>query len=177
MTLLMNFRCENTEINLLTKDETLRKTNIDRLKKCIDELPPYLIQRNPKVDTHNSEAITINRLGTSTRRTCRSGPRKVHTRWARLTSPMIQIDEAPFQPNVKHCGWLRRLAATVTLQSIRSSANGARLRGDLHDTAGKIDDSDGAFIYGAGQAAAIGRRSSSMPKTPADERLVRHGPR
>jgi hypothetical protein len=42
MTLLMGFLCNNTNINLLTKDDDLRIKNIERLKNIYSELPDYL---------------------------------------------------------------------------------------------------------------------------------------
>jgi hypothetical protein len=154
MTLLMNFRCENTEINLLTKDETLRKTNIDRLKKCIDELPPYLIQRNPKVDTNNTEAITINSMGNIYKTHVPQSSEKGAYKLGRgLTSPIMHIDESPFQPNVKIAVGSALAATGAAVDKVK--ANGGDYGTIFTTTAGKIDDKDGSFIYGLLQAAAI----------------------
>jgi hypothetical protein len=154
MTLLMNFRCENTEINLLTKDEILRKTNIDRLKKCIDELPPYLIQRNPKVDTNNTEAITINSMGNIYKTHVPQASEKGAYKLGRgLTSPIMHIDESPFQPNVKIAVGSALAATGAAVDKVK--ANGGDYGTIFTTTAGKIDDKDGSFIYGLLQAAAV----------------------
>jgi hypothetical protein len=154
MTLLMNFMCQNTEINLLTKDEILRKTNIDRLKKCIDELPPYLIQRNAKLDTNNTEAITIKALQNIYKTHVPQASEKGAYKLGRgLTSPIMHIDEAPFQPNVK-------IAVGSALAATGAAVDKVKAKGGMYGTiftttAGKIDDKDGAFVYGLLQEAAV----------------------
>lgn len=52
----------NTKIMLLTKDDKLRRSNIERLKGLRDNLPPYIYVEN-KMDASNNEIITCKRLG------------------------------------------------------------------------------------------------------------------
>jgi hypothetical protein len=154
MTLLLNFMCRSTEINLLTKDETLRKTNIDRLKKCIDELPPGLVQRNPKVDTNNTETITVNSMGNIYKTHVPQASEKGAYKLGRgLTSAIMHIDEGPFQPNVKIAVG-SALGATGAAVD-RAKASGAPYGTIFTTTAGRIDDKDGSFIYGLLQEAAV----------------------
>ncbi|WP_144106691.1 hypothetical protein [Paraburkholderia sp. BCC1886] len=154
MSLLLNIVCERTEINLLTKDEILRKTNIDRLKKCIDELPGYLQQRNPKVDTNNSEAITVNsRFNIYKTHVPQASEKGAYKLGRGLTSPIMHIDEGPFQPNVKIAVGSALAATGAAVDKVK--ANGGQYGTIFTTTAGKIDDKDGSFIYGLLQAAAI----------------------
>jgi hypothetical protein len=154
MTLLLNFMCRSTEINLLTKDEVLRKTNIDRLKKCIDELPGGLIQRNPKIDTNNTEAITINSMGNIYKTHVPQSSEKGAYKLGRgLTSAIMHIDEGPFQPNIRIAVG-SALGATGNAVD-RARANGAPYGTIFTTTAGKIDDKDGSFIYEKLQEAAV----------------------
>ncbi len=44
MSYLLNIRCKGTHINLITKDDTLRAANLERLKDIISEYPDYLNQ-------------------------------------------------------------------------------------------------------------------------------------
>jgi hypothetical protein len=154
MTLLLNFVCQNTEINLLTKDETLRKTNVDRLKKCIDELPPYLQQRNPKIDTNNTEVVTVNSLKNIYKTHVPQASEKGAYKLGRgLTSPIMHIDEGPFQPNVKIAVGSALAAGGAAIDKVK--ANGGQYGTIFTTTAGKIDDKDGSFIYGLLQEAAV----------------------
>ncbi len=154
MGLLLNFMCRNTEINLLTKDEILRKTNIERLKKCLDELPPALQQRNPRTDTNNTEAITINSLGNIYKTHVPQSSEKGAYKLGRgLTSETMHIDEGPFQQNIK-------IAVGSALGATGAAVDKAKKNGTPYGTiftttAGKIDDKDGSFIYGLLQDAAV----------------------
>ncbi|MBB5409316.1 hypothetical protein HDG34_003257 [Paraburkholderia sp. HC6.4b] len=172
MVLLLNFICVNTELNLLTKDEVLRRTNVDRVKKIIDELPPYLQQRT-RQDTHNGEEITINRLGNKYKTHVPQGSEKGAYKVGRgLTTPVIQIDEGPFQPNVS-------IAVPSALAARNAAVDAARANGSPYgviftNTAGKIDDRDGAFIYRMqGSAAPWTEKFYDAENAEELERLVR----
>ena len=62
MVLLLNVICTDTSINLLTKDDTLRRANIERLKDIMDALPRFM-QKRTRADTNNGEEITVKALG------------------------------------------------------------------------------------------------------------------
>lgn len=144
-TLLMNILCINTEINLLTKDETLRSSTISRLKDIDLELPPYLKQRS-KTDANNTEEITVKSLNNIYKAHVPQKSIKDALKIGRgLTSPIFFIDEAPFQSNIS-TSLPAALAAGVAARDI------ARLNEEpygtiLTTTAGKRDDRDGKFIY------------------------------
>lgn len=154
MSLLLNFMCRSTEINLLTKDETLRKNNIDRLKKCLDELPPGLQQRSPRNDTNNTEVITVNSMANIYKSHVPQASEKGAYKLGRgLTSAIMHIDEGPFQPNIKIAVG-SALGATGAAVD-KAKANGTPYGTIFTTTAGRIDDKDGSFVYGLVQEAAV----------------------
>ncbi len=145
MTLLLNVTCEDTQINLLTKDDTLRRTNIQRIKDIMSELPPYLQQRG-KDDSNNGEEITINsrrnRYLTHVPQTSKKAALKVGRG---LTSPIFHVDEPPFQPNIEISLPAALAAGGAAID--RAKASGAPYGTILTTTAGKRDDPDGKFVY------------------------------
>jgi hypothetical protein len=154
MVLLLNFMCQNTDINLLTKDDILRRANIERLKKCMDELPPYLQMRDPKIDTNNGEVITVKRRENNYKTHVPQSSEKGAYKLGRgLTSPIFHIDEAPFQQNIE-IAMGSALAATGAAVD-KAKASGTPYGTIITTTAGKIDDQDGAFIYKLVQEAAV----------------------
>lgn len=153
MTELMNFMCNNTKINLLTKDDTLRTENIARLKDIYDELPPYLKFKD-KTDINNTEAITINRFNNKyTAHVPQSSPKNAYKVGRGLTSPIIQIDEGPFQPNIE-------IAMGSALGAMGAAIDKAKIEGEpygviITTTAGKKDDPSGKYIYGLVESSSV----------------------
>lgn len=144
-TYLLNIRCTNTQINLLTKDDTLRAENIRRLKDIDMELPEYLRQRT-KSDANNLEELTIKSLKNSYRaHVPQKSPKAALNIGRGLTSPIFIIDESPFQPNIG-ISLPAALAAGTAARDI-ARKNGEPYGTILTTTAGKRDDKDGKFIY------------------------------
>lgn len=145
MTLLLNVICNNTAINLLTKDDTLRRKNVERLKEIASELPRYL-QQKTRDDVNNGEEITIRSLGnTYTTHVPQSSPKRAYNMGRGLTSAIFHIDEAPFQPNIA-------IALPAALAATGAAVDKAKKAGTpygtiLTTTAGKKDDKDGRFVY------------------------------
>ncbi len=145
MTYLLNILCQNTSINLLTKDDDLRRTNIIRMKDIAAELPSYLRLGN-KTDANNGEEITINALGNRYNTHVPQASEKRALNLGRgLTTPIIQIDEPPFQPNI-HVAYPAMMAATNAV------FDEAKLKGEPHGiilttTSGKKDSKEGKFVY------------------------------
>lgn len=145
MVYLLNIRCANTSINLLTKDDILRSANITRLKEIDSELPFYLKQRT-KADINNTEEMTVRSLGNSYKaHVPQKSPKMALNLGRGLTSPIFHIDESPFQPNI-----------SISLPSALAAGTAARdtaRRNDepygtiLTTTSGKKDDRDGKFVY------------------------------
>lgn len=145
MTLLMNIICQNTAINLLTKDDVLRRKNIERLKEIASELPRYL-QQKTRDDANNGEEITIKSLGnTYTTHVPQSSPKRAYNMGRGLTSPIFHIDEGPFQPNIA-------IALPAALAATGAAVDSAKAKGTpygtiLTTTSGKKDDKDGKFVF------------------------------
>ena len=145
MTLLLNFICRDTKINLLTKDDDLRRKNIQRLKNIAEELPLYL-QQKTRDDANNGEEISIKSLGNYYNTHVPQMSEKRALLMGRgLTSSIFHIDEPPFQPNI-------RIALKAALPATGAARDSARSAGApygtiLTTTAGKIDDKDGEYVY------------------------------
>lgn len=145
MTYLMNIRCSATEINLLTKDDTLRSANIQRLKDIDVELPYYLKQRS-KADVNNTEELTVKSRGNRYKaHVPQKSPKMAYNVGRGLSSPIFQIDEPPFQPNIA-IALPAALAAGTALRE-KAAANGEPYGTILTTTAGKKDDRDGKYVY------------------------------
>jgi hypothetical protein len=145
MVLLMEIVCYNTQINLLTKDDTLRRANVERMKAIIADLPPYLNQKRFD-DASNTEEITVRALKNVYKtHVPQSSAKRAYNMGRGLTSPIFQIDEAPFQPNIE-------IALPAALAATGAAIDAARKAGTpygiiMTTTAGMKDDKDGAYIY------------------------------
>lgn len=152
MVYLMNIRCVGTEINLLTKDDTLRSANLTRIKDIDDELPWYLKQRT-KGDINNTEELTVKALGNRYRgHLPQKSPKMALNVGRGLTSAIFQVDEGPFQSNIA-------ISLPAALAAGTNAREKAEKRGDpwgtiFTTTAGKKDDRDGQFMYNFVQEAA-----------------------
>lgn len=153
MNLLLNIVCTNTKVNLLTRDDTLRRANIQRLKDIAAELPPYLQQKGP-TDLNNTEEITINSLGNRyTTHVPQMSAKKAIGLGRGLTTSIFHIDEVPFQSNISIA--LPAALAAMGAAVDKSAAQGAPYGTILTTTAGKKDDKDGRFVYNMLMESAI----------------------
>lgn len=153
MNYLMNIVCQNTQINLLTKDDKLRAANVQRLKDIMETLPKYLQQRT-KDDTNNTEEISIDRLGNRyLTHVPQSSPKRAYNMGRGLTSPIFHIDEAPFQPNIA-------ISLPAALAALGAAVDRAKQQGSpygtiITTTAGKKDDRDGRFVFNLVMDSAV----------------------
>lgn len=153
MVYLMDIGCLNTKINLLTKDDNLRRANILRLKDIRSELPPYLRQFTPK-DANNTEEMTTERLGNRyTTHVPRTSPKDAIKLGRGLTTSIFHIDELPFIPHISIA--LPAALAAMGAAVDKSKAEGAHYGTILTTTAGKKDDRDGRYAYGLVSESAI----------------------
>lgn len=142
---LMEIRCRSTQINLLTKDETLRRANIQRLKDIMDCLPRYLDLRSKK-DANNTEIITVKANDNLYQGHLPQASEKLAGNVGRgLTSPIFLVDEPPFQPNIQEA-LPAALAAGGAARDIAAAA-GEPYGTILTTTAGKKDTKEGAFMF------------------------------
>jgi hypothetical protein len=142
---VMNLMATHTTIQLLTNNDKVRKSNIDRLKGIRNELPQYL---NPisNMDSDNKEGLTClarnNIYKTAIGRTDRTAADGVGRG---LTSPILHSDETPYTPNIQ-------ISLPVALSSGTAARENARAAGGLYcnvftTTAGKKDSKEGKFAY------------------------------
>ena len=143
--MLTNITCERTKINLLTKDETLRKKNIQQIKDIAAELPDYL-QRKQKDDISNTEELTIKALGNRyTAHVPQPSEKRAYNTGRGLVTTVIRGDELPFQQNI-HIALPALLAATGAAFD-QAKAAGVPYGITFTTTAGKKDDKEGAYVY------------------------------
>lgn len=153
VTLLMRVICTDTQINLLTKDDMLRRANIERLKNILDEIPPYLQMRH-RSDANNGEEITVTRLGNMLKTHVPQASQKRALLMGRgLTSPIFLIDEGPFQVNIETSLPAALAAGGAANEAARAS--GSPYGVIMTTTAGKKDDRDGRYIYNLISEASI----------------------
>ncbi|MCX6897036.1 MAG: hypothetical protein NTZ16_16430, partial [Verrucomicrobia bacterium] len=176
MNWLMNIVCTNTQINLLTKDDTLRRQNIERIKNIMSILPPYLNQRT-KADTNNGEEITVNRLKNKyITHVPQSSEKGAYKLGRGLTSPVFHIDEPPFQQHIKIA--LGSALAAGTNAVDRAKKVNAPYGTIITTTAGKKDDRDGSYVFGLLQEAAPWNETYFDCKNQAElEKVIRRNSR
>ena len=142
---LLNIKCKRTKINLLTKDEILRRKNIQQIKDIIAELPIYLQQRG-KNDTNNTEEITVASMDNRyTAHVPQMSEKRALNVGRGLVTTVIRVDESPFQTNI-------RLALPALLAATGAAFDKAKEAGvpygiTLTTTAGKKNDKDGIYIF------------------------------
>lgn len=145
MNSLMNFICENTQINLLTKDETLRNENVKRIKEIYEELPDYLNFKT-RNDANNTETVTVNRFNnTYLTHVAQASSKRARNTMRGQTSPIVHIDEAPFQVNID-------LALGAALPAMGAVCEKAELNDEPYGvifttTSGKKDEPSGKYMY------------------------------
>lgn len=142
---LMMVRCRSTAINILTKDEKLRKSNIDRIKKIMGALPSYMDQR-AKNDAYNTEMVTVKAYENTLVTHLPTKDKKAADNVGRgMTSAIAVVDEPPYQPNI-------HIALPVALSSGGMACELAEAAGDpwgtiFTTTAGKKDTPEGKYFY------------------------------
>lgn len=141
----LSFRVKGTEINLITKDDDLRKRNIIRLKEIFDLLPRYLDLRD-KSDANNSEFVTLNAVGNRLNTFVpRNDERQAEKLCRGFSSPIHFYDELPFQ---NYC----KIGYPASVAGMGARVDEAKTRGTdwgivITTTAHKKDDRDGKFVY------------------------------
>lgn len=152
MRYLMNIKCRDTKFNLLTKDDILRRKNIERLKAIGDELPAYLNVKTG-ADANNGEEITVRALGNFYNTHVPQNSEKAAYKLGRgLTTAVVHIDEPPFQPHIKTA--MPAMLAAMSAAVDRAKAAGAPYGVIMTTTAGQKDDKDGKYIYNEMMAMA-----------------------
>lgn len=153
MEYLYNFRCNNTNINLMTKDDKLRGIHIKRLKDIYDELPLYL-KFKTRDDVNNTEEISIKKFNNTYKsHVPNASPKRAYALGRGITTPIFHIDEPPFQPNI-------HIAFEAAMGSMGAAIKDAKAKGEpygviMTTTAGKKDEVEGAYIYKMVEESAL----------------------
>lgn len=151
-TYLTNFRCTSTTIHLITKDDKLRAENIERLKKIYGELPAYLSLKT-REDVNNTEEFTIKALGNAFKAHVPRADEKGANNLGRgMTTPILVIDEGPFQKNLD-------IALPAAVGAMGAAIDSAKKNDEPYGlvfttTAGRKDEKEGAYFYGMVEASA-----------------------
>ena len=145
MTWLIYIGASNSRINMITKDDALRRANVERLKKIRDLLPPYIVSKT-KADSDNQYELTCKTLqniyGTAV---AQSSEAAANNLGRGLTSPINHIDEGPFITFIGTT--LPAALASGTAAREEAQRNGRPYGNIFTTTAGKKDDRDGKFMY------------------------------
>jgi hypothetical protein len=161
---LMNFTCNNTQINLMTKDDQRRAINIKALKDIYDELPTYLKFRT-RDDTNNTESLTVKKLGnTFITHVPQPNPKRAYNMGRGLTTPIVGVDEAPFQVNIE-------IALGAMLPAMGAAVDRAKELNEPYGvlfttTAGKKDEASGKYVYNYLNDSALWTELFLDAKTP-----------
>ena len=143
---LLNFGLVHSSIHLLTKEDQLRRNDIERLKEYEEVLPPYLRRSIPKKDPNNQEYIYLsaleNKYETHVPRMDEKGAYKVGRGF---TSANIRIDEFAYISWLK--ATLTTILSTTNAAFVSARENNAHHGIILATTAGKKDDRDGSYAY------------------------------
>lgn len=170
---LLNIRCQNTTINLLTKDDALRSRNLARIKDIAEELPWYL-QRKTKKDIANTEEIRISALNNSYKGFLpHQSPKQALNVGRGLTSPIFHIDELAFLYNneIMIPAALAGGGAARDIAASKQEPYGTIMT----TTAGKKDDRDGKYAYQRVVNSAIwSERFFDVEDIDALEKVIRH---
>lgn len=145
---------ENTRINMLTKDENLRRQQVDRLKAMRDYLPPYMNHHNPREDYDNTFMLSCklfnNEYSTAVPRNNEDAANNVGRG---STAPISFIDEPPFIPFIDVIVPAMLAATTAAVEEAKKfDTNYGNI---FTTTAGKKDTRSGKFIYDMLQNAMV----------------------
>lgn len=136
---------DNTTVTMITKDNDLRRKNVDRLKKIRDLLPKYLVQLGPD-DADNQVELTykkrMNSYMTAVAQNSEAGANNIGRG---LTAPILHSDEGPFTLFINVI--LPAALAAGTAARNEAKANGRPYGNIFTSTAGKKDSREGKYMY------------------------------
>lgn len=145
MTNITYMSTDNTTVTMITKDNDLRRKNIQRLKNIRELLPPYLIHISGE-DADNQIELTYkernNVYTTAVAQNSEAGAEKVGRG---STSPVLQSDEGPFTSLIDIILPAALAAGTAARKEARD--NGRPYGNIFTTTAGKKDTREGKYMY------------------------------
>lgn len=135
----------NITFALLTKDDALRKENVDRLKNIRDALPEWFINKQ-RSDTNNTECVSYSALSNKYITFVAQMSAQGADRLGRgMTVPSQHWDEPAFFPNIDIT---YPVAISTTNAAIESAkANDQPYGNILTTTAGALNTDEGRFTY------------------------------
>ncbi len=149
---LANYRLYYAGLSLITKNETLRASNMRRIKEIEETLPWYLKVRLPK-DPANTEEYHVSLMKNILKAHLASASPKMAEGLGRgLTDQHTRFDELAYLFNIE-------ISLPAALAAGTAARERARRRNDpygviMATTAGKKDDRDGAYAYSEMMRAA-----------------------
>lgn len=137
---------ENITFAMLTKDATLRKENVERLKDIRDAFPEWFINKS-RFDTNNTESISYDALNnkyvTFVAQSSIGGAERLGRG---MTVPSQHWDEPAFFINI---GTTYPIAISTTNAAIESAKDHGQPYGNiLTTTAGVLNTDEGRFTHG-----------------------------
>lgn len=145
MDYLLDVSTTNTDITMLTKDDSLRVDNVERLKEIRELLPTWLTQKS-KTDSDNKHELTCkalnNKYKTSVAQGSIAGANKIGRG---ATSPIMHVDEGPFCNNINITIPAMLSAGTAAIEEAKQA--GAHYGTIFTTTAGKKDTREGKYMH------------------------------
>lgn len=142
---LLYFHYQDETINLITKDEKLRQSNIKSYKDIRDEWPDY-INRNTKKDDNNQVSMScLSRNNKLFTHVAQNSEKSANNLGRGLTSPYLHFDEPPFIAFIEKT-MVGALGSTGKAR-VRAERRGKVFCNVFTTTAGDKDDRDGKVIY------------------------------
>lgn len=142
---VLYFGAANSSMTLITKDDSLRRANIDRLKEMRDLLPPYLIEKR-RGDPDNQSEIGYAALNNKFRTSVAQNSEATALNVGRgLTTAHLQSDEGPFTNYISTA--LPAALASGTASRAEAARNNRPYGNIFTTTAGRRDHRDGKFMF------------------------------
>jgi len=145
MTNITYMSTDNTTVTMITKDNDLRRKNVDRLKKIRDLLPKYLIVLGPDDADNQVELTYKTRKNSYMTAVAQNNESSANNVGRGLTSPILHSDEGPFTGFI-HVTLPAALAAGTAARS-EAKLNGRPYGNIFTTTAGKKDTKEGKYMY------------------------------
>jgi len=142
---------QNTSLSVLTKDDKLRAKTSLTIREIINVLPEY-VRFMTKKDIKNSERITVKLFNNILDLYVgRNDPKAADNVGRGMTTPIVQIDEFAYIPNIEIT--LPVLLAATTAAREAAERAGAPYGTIFTTTAGKLNTKEGKFAYEVYKAA------------------------
>jgi len=166
---LLTLGVSKTTSSILTKDDKLRDDISVKIRSLTEYLPPYM-KSITKKDVKNSEKITCKLLDNTIKLYVgRNDPKAADNVGRGMTTPIIDIDEFAYVPNIQ-----------ITLPVILASTTAAREQAESKNlpygtifttTPGKLNTQEGRFAYNIYKSAL--RWSEKLYDVKNREELVK----